>query len=164
LVGGVNTVTLSTRHTQGASSLNPIVIDDDTVGDSIRWKPQLPKLVKKPEYPAPSTREIVQILIKQKEVFPILQDILKLLAKDTSQRPAPSSQLTQPPKKKRRMDTVPAGAEDWDIPFPFPQGEGPGQYRSNWERDRQRQLVSQLVCLIKAASRKAAFRDRLRQQ
>ncbi|KAF5367580.1 hypothetical protein D9758_003716 [Tetrapyrgos nigripes] len=167
VVGGVNTTTLSLRHAQGTSSSNPIVIEDDKVE-----KPRPPPRLA-PQLPLPSTKEIVQILIKQKEVFPILQDILRL---QKTQPPPPSRENSfvtpslslpkddEPPKKKRKMDGVPAGAADWDIPFPFSQGDAPREYYLNWAQDRQKQLIGQLVSLIKAATRKAALRKRLREQ
>ncbi|KAG6897050.1 hypothetical protein C0992_004459 [Termitomyces sp. T32_za158] len=66
-----------------------------------------------------------------------------------------------PPVKKRRLNRVPAGAVDWDVPYPFLEGQGPECYRTNWERERGKQLMSQLVTLVKDAIRKAATRKYL---
>ncbi|KAI9512109.1 hypothetical protein F5148DRAFT_971297, partial [Russula earlei] len=63
----------------------------------------------------------------------------------------------------RRLNSVPAGAADWDVPYPFQQGEGPSQYRLHWEKERLKQLLSQLAVLIKCAKRSAAARTYLQQ-
>ncbi|KAH9960830.1 hypothetical protein BC827DRAFT_1103965, partial [Russula dissimulans] len=63
----------------------------------------------------------------------------------------------------RRLNSVPAGAADWDVPYPFQQGEGPNQYRLHWEKERLKQLLSQLAVLIKCAKRSAATRTYLQQ-
>ncbi|KAG5725372.1 hypothetical protein E4T56_gene6773 [Termitomyces sp. T112] len=68
---------------------------------------------------------------------------------------------TGPPSKKRRLNRVPAGAVDWDVPYPFPEGQGPEYYRTNWVRERGKQLMSQLVTLVKDAVRIAATRKYL---
>ncbi|KDR76185.1 hypothetical protein GALMADRAFT_267820 [Galerina marginata CBS 339.88] len=79
--------------------------------------------------------------------------------------PPPAPPQTQPykipPLKKRKLNRVPAGASDWDVPYPFPEGQGPAQYGETWERERGKQLVSQLVGLIKGAARKAGVRKYL---
>jgi len=66
-----------------------------------------------------------------------------------------------PVRKKRKLNRVPAGAADWDIPYPFECGEGPKAYRDNWEKERGKQLIAQLVGLIKGAAKKAAIRKYL---
>lgn len=77
---------------------------------------------------------------------------------------ASSAATTVPPVKKRKLNCVPAGASDWDVPFPFAEGEGPEDYQRNWERDRGKQLVVELIQLIKIAARKAAAKKYLAQQ
>ncbi|EIW84258.1 hypothetical protein CONPUDRAFT_80659 [Coniophora puteana RWD-64-598 SS2] len=54
------------------------------------------------------------------------------------------------------MIRVPAGAADWDIPYPFPEGEGPETYREDWEKKRAVKLVGELVKLIQGATERAA--------
>ncbi|KAG1843561.1 hypothetical protein DFJ58DRAFT_626440, partial [Suillus subalutaceus] len=51
----------------------------------------------------------------------------------------------------RKLTSVPAGAVEWDVPYPFPEGEGPKAYHATWERERARHLITQLVESIKAA-------------
>ncbi|KAH9994840.1 hypothetical protein BJV77DRAFT_932187, partial [Russula vinacea] len=63
----------------------------------------------------------------------------------------------------RRLNSVPAGAADWDVPYPFQQGEGPTKYRLHWEKERLRQLLTQLTVLVKGAKRSAAARTYLQQ-
>ncbi|KAF8808710.1 hypothetical protein BYT27DRAFT_7052448, partial [Phlegmacium glaucopus] len=62
----------------------------------------------------------------------------------------------------RKLNRVPAGATDWDVPYPFQEGEGPDEYYKTWERERGKHLVAQLVKLIKGAARKAATKNYLR--
>lgn len=149
------------------------------------------------------------MLIGQKDIFPVLESILRLIAAGSGTQtspftavpvvrpPAPpsvppartnyerrtSSQIAEaqqylrqskpnarpissegPSTKKRKLHSVPAGAADWDVPYPFPQGEGPDAYRSTWERERGKQLISQLVSLIKNAARKAATKNYLQNE
>ncbi|KAJ8072483.1 hypothetical protein PM082_016042 [Marasmius tenuissimus] len=68
------------------------------------------------------------------------------------------------PSKRRKLNHVPAGADDWDVPYPFQQGEGPQSYHDGWVQYRAKQLVSQLVALIRTASRKAALRKFLKEE
>ncbi|OAX39547.1 hypothetical protein K503DRAFT_689366, partial [Rhizopogon vinicolor AM-OR11-026] len=67
-----------------------------------------------------------------------------------------------PPLKRRKLTSVPAGAVDWDVPYPFPEGEGPESYHATWEQDRARQLIVQLLELIKDAVHGAAARKHAR--
>ncbi|VDC06866.1 unnamed protein product [Peniophora sp. CBMAI 1063] len=81
---------------------------------------------------------------------------------NTQQRPAKERDpLAAPPVKRRKLRRVPAGAVDWDVPYPFKDGEGPETYELMWQRDRLRSLVAQLVGLLKSATRSAAAREYL---
>ncbi|KAJ4477192.1 hypothetical protein J3R30DRAFT_3231881, partial [Lentinula aciculospora] len=169
LVGGIRPSTLSNRHSRGSTSTNPIVIDEDKQIDyhpfsSKRSCPtpryQLPT---SSNLPTPSIQEIVQILLKQREIFPVLEDILKLSQNGFPVLTKPTNSCPSPLPKKRKLNRVPAGADDWDVPYPFQPGEGPQAYSSTWEQTRGKQLVSQLVSLIKAASHKAAIRKYMEQ-
>ncbi|SJL09622.1 uncharacterized protein ARMOST_13002 [Armillaria ostoyae] len=167
LVAGVKPSTITHKDTRGMTSNNPIVIDDNP--------PPPPQPVSKPLlslFPAmnslglshPSNQEIVRILVRQKAIFPLLEEILKLIASG-SIRPSPSWRRDYQPgsAKRRKLRHVPAGANDWDVPYPFARGEGPEEYDANWAKERCKQLVSQLVGLIKTATRKAALKSYLQQ-
>lgn len=170
LVGGVKPANLSHGIHRGSTPANPIVVDD-TNGTAIT--PKLSAKSKTPrrlhhsapfanlDLPPPPIRDIVDILIKQKEVFPVLQDLLKLFSGNPG---LAYRALNGPPQKRRKLNRVPAGAVDWDVPYPFQEGEGPQSYHDGWAQDRAKQLVSQLVSLIKTASRKAALRNYLQGQ
>lgn len=74
------------------------------------------------------------------------------------QRPAaPYTSDNAPQAKRRKLAHVPAGAGDWDVPYPFPEGQGPPGYHENWQRQRGQQLVEDLVGLVKSAAKKAAL-------
>ncbi|KAG6817329.1 hypothetical protein H0H87_009927 [Tephrocybe sp. NHM501043] len=198
LVGGVRPAALTNRYSRGTAASNPIVIDDDDPVPASRGFPQFrtypcpkPKEIDPSLLPTPSTQEVVAVLIGQKDIFPVLESVLRLIAdgggpqalnpptpepltsfrrtpqsfqpagsENTSTSALPSTSLG-PPLKKRRLNRVPAGAADWDVPYPFPEGQGPAAYRKTWQRERGKQLISQLVTLIKSAARKAATRKYL---
>ena len=177
LIAGLDPSALSTRYHKGATSQNPIIVEDEL---------DPPLLGKKGTYsldstslPPPSNEEIVSSLVKQRNIFPVLESLLRLLSgagvsnassnMTASGPPGPSNSKTSnntrgPTPKRRRLNSVPAGAADWDVPYPFQQGEGPSQYRLHWEKERLKQLLSQLAVLIKSAKRSAAARTYLRQQ
>lgn len=69
-----------------------------------------------------------------------------------------ATSATVPPPKRRKLKHVPAGAVDWDVPFPFAAGEGPDAYRDTWARDRAKQLVAQLLELVQNAAKKAVIK------
>jgi hypothetical protein len=187
LVGGIKPSNLSMlRHTRGATSSNPIVIEDEddtpTIGRTSGFRQPYQQAIDPALLPAPSNQDIVSMLIRQKNIFPVLENILRLIAAGST--PQPSLSQDQPqgfqrcstsqqsreqtpasyPVKKRKLNRVPAGATDWDVPYPFERGEGPDAYHSTWERERGKQLVSQLVSLIKTAARKAATKKYLNSQ
>ena len=179
-VGGITTSVLP--KTRGSTPSNPILIDDDDdtpmigrrSGSESAQSPLDPMKLAQP-----TNEEVVSILVGQKDIFPVLESILKLIAKGAQSKPPPPLRLTGferrspaqireaalgPPAKKRKLNRVPAGALDWDVPFPFADGEGPTAYHRNWERDRGKQLISQLLKLIKIAARKAAAKKYIAQQ
>ncbi|KAK7050970.1 hypothetical protein VNI00_005082 [Paramarasmius palmivorus] len=195
LVGGIKPANLS-LSTRGSTPSNPIVVDDSDAMAKVAQAREKPRRTQRIHYaaidkmnlPAPSTKDIVDILLKQKEVLPVLQDLLKLVYKGmlhkwTFASPSPhivpidapflnkstaggsqSSDSSAPPAaKKRRLNSVPAGAVDWDVPYPFQTGEGPQKYQDSWAHERVRELVLQLVALIKTASRKAALRNYIKE-
>ncbi|KAL1740526.1 hypothetical protein HDZ31DRAFT_47327 [Schizophyllum fasciatum] len=160
------------RIAAGDAPSRPIVVED---------QPHLD-----PRLPVPTTAEIVQTLMNTKEVLPLLLRTLLLVARSPlvataaesssqsgsatpSERPrrrriGPSLRDVPPPakdtstNKKRKLTKVPAGAQDWDVPFPFQAGEGPEDYQQKWEKQRTRRLIGQLINLIKAAAKKTAVR------
>ncbi|KAF9468088.1 hypothetical protein BDZ94DRAFT_1148100, partial [Collybia nuda] len=171
LVGGIKPANLSVhRHTRGTNPSNPIVVEDEDepiLGRATNFRHPYIHPIDPNLLPTPSTQDVVAMLIGQKDIFPVLESILRLIASGAGPHiPHPSapsrpsrpvsSETLLPPTKKRKLNRVPAGAVDWDVPYPFPQGEGPEAYRTTWERERGKQLISQLVSLIKNAARKAA--------
>jgi hypothetical protein len=175
LISGLDPSALSTKYHKGATSQNPIIIEDEFdppplgKGDAHSFDSSF--------LPSPPSEEVVSSLVKQKNIFPVLESLLRLLSGTgvTNISPAvmpfcsPASSFNALSKergavpKRRRLNSVPAGAADWDVPYPFQHGEGPTNYRLHWEKERLRQLLSQLGVLIKGAKRSAATRTYLQQ-
>lgn len=199
LVAGLKPARMQFNIPRGATPTNPIVLDDDDdgpkpcasskVSDVVYVENEAPKLGKRSGsltpsldinpalLPAPTNKEIVAMLMAHKDIYPILRNILRLIAgqkaaadmaqKRKSARPSSTlitTGLRAPPLKRRRLNRVPAGAVDWDVPYPFQEGEGPEQYRKVWEKERRKRLISQLLDLVRIAARKAAIRKYLQQQ
>ncbi|KXN84752.1 hypothetical protein AN958_12179 [Leucoagaricus sp. SymC.cos] len=182
LIAGIKPSRLTTHggSSCGASPSNPIVLEDNdaqTPSTSVgRSHIEYFKNLDRSKLPTPSVQEVVDILIKQKDIFPVLQSILKLLAFGVSGGHSGYLPTTQPwsstrglgqalfqapPVKRRKLNRVPAGAADWDVPYPFLEGEGPEAYKQNWVKERGRHLVSQLVGLVHVALDKAAAKRHL---
>ncbi|KAH6913109.1 hypothetical protein BKA70DRAFT_1261904 [Coprinopsis sp. MPI-PUGE-AT-0042] len=191
LVGGVNPSQLKLR---GQTPTNPIVVEDEeggsTAAPSVTKPPpkkksrlvpglskemrMLLKAAKPSEIPVPTKQDILAVLVKERDLTPIIQGLIKL-GMDAQGRVAPSPQPVppapkeessafdgRPPAKKRRLSIVPAGANDWDVPYPFPEGQGPTSYQGSWKTERGKQLIDQLIELTKVASKKAAVQKFLK--
>ena len=168
LVAGVKPSNIT--HIRGTTPSNPIIVDDEDTPILGRQSQHGDRYINPDLLSAPTNEEIVSVLINQKDIFPVLEGILGLIGKNTNRHtPAPSfssrnDASKHPPIKRRKLNRVPAGATDWDVPYPFPEGEGPDEYRKTWERERGKHLVAQLVKLIKIAARKAATKNYLRKE
>lgn len=171
IVARIHPSRLKHHHEKGKSPANPIVIDDDNENNDaprIGLNPT-PHIIPDPaNLKRPSNHDIAHVLVGQRDIFPVLHSILKLLS-DTSPLPRGPTGFerkdpSRPVRKKRKLNRVPAGAVDWDVPFPFEHGEGPEQYRATWRRERGRQLILQLTSLIKDAAKKAAVKNYLKEK
>ncbi|KAJ7707718.1 hypothetical protein B0H17DRAFT_855954, partial [Mycena rosella] len=156
---------------QGATPSNPIFVDDEARPATVSRFKRTPRLDIDPaSLPPPSNQDIVSTLIKERDIFPLLENILKFIAAQTPSRARSQSRCStdsgsrsQTPsdeasmaRKRRKLRHVPAGAALWDVPFPFPEGEGPAAYQHEWEKDRGKKLITELVALIKGAATRAA--------
>ncbi|KAF7330540.1 hypothetical protein MVEN_02493700 [Mycena venus] len=152
------------------TSSNPIFVEDEPQPPA-KSRPKRTMLsdVDVSSLPPPSNEDIVSTLIKERDIFPLLENILKFIAvtppRASSETPSAESRSQTPngelraAKKRRKLRDVPAGAALWDVPFPFDEGEGPKTYRSDWEKDRGKRLIAELVNLIKGAAKKAALQN-----
>ncbi|KAJ7475841.1 hypothetical protein FB451DRAFT_258959 [Mycena latifolia] len=189
VVAGVRPAHLPARSapapiaTRGTTSSNPIFVDDEVRPPPVsRFKRMLRSDVDLGQLPPPSNQDIVSTLIKQRDIFPLLENILKFIAaqasphlasefsrsrscsSDAGSRSQTPSDEGSTTRKRRKLRHVPAGAELWDVPFPFNEGEGPKTYRDDWGKDRGKKLIAELVALIKGAARKAAVQNHLEKQ
>ena len=154
LVANINPASLSTRrYNKGNGPNNPIVVEDGVT-------------LSRPGYStAPTPAQLLTTLSTQKELFPVLEQLLNILRRGL-EPPAdtPStSNLPQPPVKKRKLSQVPAGAVDWDVPFPFPPGEGPPNYKERWTNERCERLISDFITLLREGASKATARASAKQ-
>jgi hypothetical protein len=178
VISGLNPSNLSPRYHKGATSQNPIIVEDELDPPFLGKHSTFP--LNSTSLPSPTSEEVVSSLVKQRNIFPVLESLLRLLLGTGAPCASPAAAFTCPPDpassssggsgqepgqapKRRRLNSVPAGAADWDVPYPFQQGEGPSQYRRHWEKERLKQLLSQLTVLIKGAKRSAATRTYLQQ-
>ncbi|KAF8206474.1 hypothetical protein K438DRAFT_1963507 [Mycena galopus ATCC 62051] len=177
VVAGVLPAHLPAAPGPGMTSTNPIFVDDEPQTHTKSRKRPLPD-VDVASLPAPSNQDIVSMLISEREIFPLLESILKFIAttppragsetpslgtSDAGSRSNTPSSESGAAKKRRKLRQVPAGAHLWDVPFPFNEGEGPAAYRNEWEKDRGKALVAELIRLIKDAAKKAALKNYLEQ-
>lgn len=148
LVANINPASLSThRYNQGDNPRNPIVVGDEGV--------TLP-LFEQPAAPTPA--QLLATLSAQKDLFPVLEQLLGILRRGINPSVQPPSNSSQQPSKRRKLSRVPAGAADWDVPFPFPPGEGPANYKEEWTNERCERLISDFVALLREGANKAAAR------
>lgn len=171
---------------RGSTPTNPIVLDDDQDAPHIEELPSpQPHVLHSLDQLDPELlrSNILNSLIQEKNIFPVLESLIKLLGGEPHFPSSPPPQLFSrpyghdivnvqsprvsatagsttivPPQKRRKLKHVPAGAVDWDIPFPFATGEGPEGYRYTWARDRAVHLVTQLLELIQGATKRAAIK------
>ncbi|OJA12423.1 hypothetical protein AZE42_03384 [Rhizopogon vesiculosus] len=158
LVGDIKPTNLPHQTLQGSTPCNPIVVEESP-------QCQLSPL---------NGEDVITSLIRQQNIFPVLSSILKLMGNSPDplgqptythsfSRPYGAPLMTGPPPlKRRKLTSVPAGAVDWDVPYPFPEGEGPESYHATWEQDRARHLIVQLFEMIKNAVHGAAARKHTR--
>lgn len=148
LVANINPASLPThRHKQGDTSRNPIVVEDGAI---------LP-LPGRPAIPTPA--QLLATLSAQKELFPVLEQLLGILRRGVDPPDQPPLNPSRPPLKRRKLSRVPAGAADWDVPFPFPPGEGPPNYKEGWTNERCERLISDFITLLREGANKAAARS-----
>lgn len=165
LVGNVKPTSLPQRTIRGSTPSNPIIIEESDVT-------HLPD-VDLSQLTSVNGEDSIASLIRHQNIFPVLSSIIKLLGNSpaastqplstydrASPRPCSEPATTAPPPlKRRKLTSVPAGAVEWDVPYPFPEGEGPEAYHATWERERARHLITQLVESIKAASDSSPLDD-----
>ena len=149
LVANINPASLSTRRrNQGNDLNNPIVVEDEGA-----------TLPRSGHPTAPTPAQLLAILSAQKELFPVLEQLLGILRRGVDSSTQPPPNLSQPPLKRRKLSRVPAGAVDWDVPFPFPPGEGPPNYKEEWTNERCERLISDFITLLREGVDKAASRS-----
>ncbi|OCH94354.1 hypothetical protein OBBRIDRAFT_140389 [Obba rivulosa] len=182
VVGGVKPAQL--QQTRGTTSRNPINVDELPEPPLSHAPPprEPPSLSRNPrpppvdpsQLPPPPPADVIHSLLRQKNIIPVLGGLLRFLSNPTPPvAPSPYSATTgwhrrssnaPPPLKRRRLNSVPAGAADWDVPYPFEKGQGPSNYTETWARERGRNLIVDLVRLLQGAAQKAALKSYMAQR
>ena len=169
------------HRARGTTPSNPIVVEEEESRrkncPSKDVKKLIGGLVEQPNLPVPTKQEILAWLVKEKDVLPIIRSLINLTSPNAPRPPprrSPSASsgprtevigqhATGYPMKKRKLRSVPAGAADWDCPYPFKEDEGPEAYGETWAAERSKELISQLIKLIKSATQKAAMAKYMKQ-
>ena len=174
MVGRVHPAKLSTGRNSGSSPNNPIVVDEESSATAgAAWK-AASKLRAKSVTLDPHAQAIVDSFMSHPKILPAMQSITSLLRTDsntnvgcctganhhyhnTSHPSHPYQALNPTTRRKRKLTSVPAGAEDWDVPYPFPNNEGPENYREKWEKskEREKRVMEKLTGLVRGAVYKA---------
>jgi hypothetical protein len=159
LVGGLVPSKLSKRYSIREGSSNATIVEDDTPQKRKRKRRSPPPKLVPPGWPQPSNAEVIAVFAKQKQLRPLILALIDLKKGRPSQRSSTntSKREASPPLKKRKLNSVPAGAVDWDVPYPFQEGEGPSGYRRGWGQERERQLVKELISLLRQSARQASL-------
>ncbi|KAF9792204.1 hypothetical protein BJ322DRAFT_20613 [Thelephora terrestris] len=148
LVAKINPASLSTRrYNQGNDPQNPIVVEEGGTTFTRFGRPV-----------APTPAQLLATLSAQKDLFPVLDQLLGILRRGIDPPAQSTSSPSQPSSKRRKLSQVPAGAADWDVPFPFSPGEGPPNYKEEWTNERCERLVSDFIALLREGANKAAAR------
>ncbi|KAH9949940.1 hypothetical protein B0H21DRAFT_725338 [Amylocystis lapponica] len=184
LIGGVNPAQLpASRRSRGSSAENPIVVEEAIASGTYAQPPSLAP-GRRPQFaainpgqlPVPSSKDILAALVRQKNIFPVVESLLRLLVPGAALPPAApphhpgrtgwerTSTSQGPPLKRRKLSSVPAGAADWDVPYPFQAGQGPTEYRTTWEQERARRLLADLLGVVQSAAKKASLQGFLQEQ
>ncbi|KAL5504119.1 hypothetical protein ACEPAH_8192 [Sanghuangporus vaninii] len=156
---------------RGMSKENPIVVEEDTTSHDVR-----PLQTQQIQSPANATSQVIaDTLVSQGSIFPILRSLVPYLGLSTNigccndntpyqyraHEQNRSSNITAPPLKRRKLNQVPAGAKDWDVPYPFPANEGPPNYLESWKKKRGKKLMMRLVSLVREAVQKATTKSQM---
>ncbi|THH00278.1 hypothetical protein EW145_g7108, partial [Phellinidium pouzarii] len=170
VVGGINPAHLSTRSSRGATAYNPIIVEEEAPSiSSTAWKSRQAQLPS--HMPVPSGEAIANTLVSQGNIFPVIRSLMPYFGGSSNVgccaghdchpvgHDTAHSHFAAPPLKRRKLNSVPAGAKDWDVPYPFPNNEGPTRYFQKWEKTRGKKLVLELVSLVRDAVQKAAAKS-----
>ncbi|KAG8815168.1 hypothetical protein FRC17_000838 [Serendipita sp. 399] len=100
----------------------------------------------------PLLQAIVEYVYRAKLIPELPQASAATSASDAHLQSASSSHSTSIPSgshpspfKRRKLNRIPAGAEDWAIPFPFQQGHEPKQYMQRWDSRKMVLLLQSLL-------------------
>ncbi|KAL5485989.1 hypothetical protein ACEPAI_7033 [Sanghuangporus weigelae] len=153
----------------GMSKENPIVVEEGTTSHVVP-----PLQTQEIQSSTNATSQVIaDTLVSQGSIFPVLRSLVPYLGLSTNvgccndytpyqyraHEQNRSSNIIAPPLKRRKLNSVPAGAKDWDVPYPFPANEGPPNYLESWKKKRGKKLMMRLVSLVREAVQKATAKS-----
>ncbi|GJJ08635.1 hypothetical protein Clacol_002854 [Clathrus columnatus] len=113
-----------------------------------------------PPLPEPAVHKVLQFIKHDPKLIPTLQATHEYLNNVPHYPPCEVSCSDNyidpsPPKSKRKRKQatprIPAGAEHWNVPFPFAPGHEPKGYPTQWQLERGRRVLGELLGLFERA-------------
>lgn len=106
----------------------------------------------------PAVHQVLQFIKHDPKLIPALQATHEYLDSiprypHHETRPLVNGASPSRPKRKRKqaIPRIPAGAEHWDVPFPFAPGHEPAGYPTQWQLERGRRVLGELLGLFERA-------------
>lgn len=124
-----------------------------------------------PPLSEPAVHHVLQCIKHDPKLIPTLQATHEYLNsvpgyhRDQVSHPVGDTVSTVPSKSKRKRKQIgpriPAGAEHWDVPFPFAPGHAPAGYPTQWQLERGRRVLGELLGLFERAFVQSRIKDSL---
>ncbi|KAF8583720.1 hypothetical protein K439DRAFT_1634131 [Ramaria rubella] len=144
---------------------NALIALAGTVASALKL-PQTPNDA--PSLSEPTVNNVLHCIKHDPKLIPALQatyEYLRSVPNNSQSIPRSFSHVTtnqpEPPsgrKKRKRAHAgpqIPAGAGHWDVPFPFAPGQEPNGYPSQWQLERGRRVLGELLGLFERGFAKA---------
>lgn len=122
-----------------------------------------------PPLSEPAVHHVLQCIKHDPKLIPTLQATHEYLNsvpgyhRDQVSHPVGNTVSTIPSRSKRKRKQigprVPAGAEHWDVPFPFAPGHAPAGYPTQWQLERGRRVLGELLGLFERAFVQSRIKD-----
>jgi len=102
--------------------------------------------------------QLLTTLSAQKELFPVLEQLLNILRHGVHPPTQPPSNPSQPTAEATEAFSSPRWCCRLGCSVPVPAGEGPPNYKEEWTNERCERLISDFIALLREGANKAAAR------